>query len=66
MAQIKHFYNEVKQSVFNCDEQRKFVANEATFKAGSSNDVKDADDKKQGEAAAKDGEKKKTANEPEQ
>ena len=58
LAQIKHFYNEVKQSVFNGDEQRKFVENEATSKAESLNDGKSADDQKQGEAAAKDGEKR--------
>ena len=39
-AQIKHFYNEVKQSVFNCEEQNKCVANEATFKVDRSNDGK--------------------------
>ena len=66
MAQIKQFYNEVKQSVFNGDEQSKCVANEATSKAESSNDGKDADDQKQGEAAAEDGEKKKATKEPEQ
>ena len=57
LAQIKHFYNEVKQSVFNGDEQSKFVANKATSKAERSNDGKGADDKKQGELAAEDGEK---------
>ena len=40
LAQIKNFYNEVKQSVFNADEQSKFVANEATFKVDRSNDGK--------------------------
>ena len=40
LAQIKHFYNEVKQSVFNADKQSKRLANEATSKAGRSNDGK--------------------------
>ena len=40
LAQIKHFYNEVKQSVFNGDEQSKRLANEATFKVDRSNDGK--------------------------
>ena len=40
LAQIKHFYKEVKQSVFNGDKQSKCVANKATFKAGRSNDGK--------------------------
>ena len=39
-AQIKHFYNEVKQSVLNGDEQSKRLANEATFKVDRSNDGK--------------------------
>ena len=40
MSQIKHFYNEVKQSVFNADEQSKCVANKATFKVDRLNDGK--------------------------
>ena len=67
LAQIKHFYNEVKQSVFDGDEQSKGVANEATSKAESLNDGESADDQKQGgETAAEDGEKNKDTNEPEQ
>ena len=70
LAQIKHFYNEVKQSVFNGDEQSKGAANEATFEARSINDglgkTRDADDHKQSDTVGRDSMKSQAINEPEQ
>ena len=70
MAQIKHFCNEVKQSVFNGDEQSKGAANEATSKAESLNDdlgiTRGADGQKQSDTVEKDSMKIQAINEPEQ
>ena len=70
LAQIKHFYNEVKQSVFNADEQSKCVASEATSKTDGSNDGQEntcsGDEQKQKEAVGKAGVKNNATNEPEQ
>ena len=67
LAQIKHFYNEVKQSVLNHDEQDKCVA---TFKAESSNDdlgkTHGIDEQKQSDTVGRDCVKSQAINEPEQ
>ena len=70
LAQIKHFYNEVKQSVLNGDEQSEGVANEATSKPESLNydlgKTRGADERMQSDTVGRDSMKSQAIVKPEQ